>query len=249
VGTVPDRATVVIVTDLGWCPQAALVAAFFEETLGPTASGVFVHGSAALGGWTPSSDLDMLITSELVDRDWLVIGRQLLSKLTTGPSVELSVVSAAAAANPQPPWPFLLHVNQEEGRVVADGGRGDPDLVLHYLVTRDSGVAITGHPVDAVVGAVQRTQVLTQMRDELIWALEQADQRYAVLNACRALAYARDGSVLSKIDGGAWALEHGFEATVVESALAAQLGGRDLGRPTPAARSFVERCGAELGAH
>ena len=77
--------------------------------------------------------------------------------------------------------------------------------------------------------------------------MEQADQRYAVLNACRALAYSRDGSVLSKIDGGAWALEHGIDAAIVESALAAQLAGRDLGRPTPEARSFVERCRAELG--
>jgi len=234
------------VTDLGWWPQATLVAAFFEETLGAVASGVFVHGSAALGGWTASSDLDMLITSKVLDRDWLVIGRRLLSKLTTGPSVELSVVSAAAAARPEPPWPFLLHVNQAAGRVVADGGRGDPDLVLHYLVTRDSGLAIAGQPVDAAIGAVPRAEVLTHLRDELTWAMEQADQRYAVLNACRALAYARDGSVLSKLDGGAWALDHGIDASVLESALAAQLGGWDLGPPTREARAFIERCRAEL---
>jgi len=223
------------------------VAAFFEQALGSAASGVFVHGSAALGGWTGSSDLDMLITSEVLDRDWLVIGRRLLSELATGPSVELTVVSAAAAARPGPPWPFLLHVNQSAGRVVTDGGRGDPDLVMHYLVTRDSGLAFTAQPVDTAIGAVQRAQVLTCLQDELTWAMEQADQRYAVLNACRALAYSRDGSVLSKIDGGAWALEHGIDAAIVESALAAQLAGRDHGRPTPEARSIVERCRAELG--
>jgi streptomycin 3"-adenylyltransferase len=241
--------TVVIVTDVGWRPQAALVAAFFEETLGSAASGVLVHGSAALGGWTSSSDLDMLITSEVLDQDWLVIGRRLLNELSTGPSVELSVVSAAAAARPEPPWPFLLHVNQAEGRAVADDGRGDPDLVMHYLATRDSGLAITGQPVDAAVGVVPRTLVLRQMRDELTWAMEQADQRYAVLNACRALAYSRDGCVLSKIDGGVWALGHGFDAAIVESALAAQLEGSELGRLTRAARLFVERCRAELGPH
>jgi streptomycin 3"-adenylyltransferase len=93
---------------------------------------------------------------------------------------------------------------------------------------------------------VRRADVLTHLRDELTWSMEQADQRYAVLNACRALAYSRSGSVLSKIDGGAWALEHGMDAGIVESALAAQLGGRDLGRPTPEALAFVERCRAEL---
>ena len=245
--TVPDRmATVVVVTDPGWRPQAARVAAFFDKTLGTAASGVFVHGSAALGGWTSSSDLDLLITSKVLDRDWPVIGRRLLSELATGPSVELSMVSVAAAARPEPPWPFLLHVNQATDRVVADGGQGDPDLVLHYLVARNSGLAITGQPVDAAIGAVRRADVLTHLRDELTWSMEQADQRYAVLNACRALAYSRSGSVLSKIDGGAWALEHGMDAGIVESALAAQLGGRDLGRPTPEALAFVERCRAEL---
>ena len=116
----------------------------------------------------------------------------------------------------------------------------------HDLVTRDSGLAIAGQPVDAAIGAVGRAEVLTHLRDELTWALEQADQRYAVLNACRALAYSRDGSVLSKIEGGTWALDHGIDAAMVESSLAAQLGGRDLGRPTPEARAFVERCRAEL---
>ena len=222
------------------------MAAFFEEELGSAASGVFVHGSAALGGWTSSSDLDMLITSTVLDWDWVVIGRWLISALATGPLVELTVVSAAAAAEPGPPWPFLLHVNQATSRVVGDGGRGDPDLVMHYLVTRGGGISITGEPVDAAIGAVPRAQVLKQLRDELTWALDQADQRYAVLNACRALAYSRDGSVLSKIGGGAWALRHGMDATVVESAVAAQLEGRDLGRPTPEARSFVEQCRAEL---
>ena len=239
-------ATVVVVNDLGWCPQATLVAAFFERALGPGAAGVYVHGSAASDGWNSSSDLDMLITSTVPDRDWVAIGRRLLHELATGPSVELSVVSAAAAAEPEPPWPFLLHVNQATGRVVADGGQGDPDLVLHYLVTGHRGVAITGPAVDAAIGAVPRADVLTHLRDELTWAMEQADQRYAVLNACRALAYARDGSVLSKIGGGAWALEHGLDAAIVESAVAAQVGGRDLGRPTPEARSFVEWCRSEL---
>ena len=237
-----------VVTDLGWRPQATLVAGFFEEALGSAASDVFVHGSAALGGWNSSSDLDMLITSKVPDREWVIIRRRLLSELATGPSVELSVASAASAAAPEPPWPFLLHVNQATGRVVADGGQGDLDLVLHYLVTRHSGLAITGRAVDAAIGVVQRADVLTHLRDELTWAMEEADQRYAVLNACRALAYSRNGFVLSKIDGGAWALKHGIAIAIVESTMAAHVGGRDLGRPTPEARSFVEWRKGELEA-
>jgi hypothetical protein len=81
----------------------------------------------------------------------------------------------------------------------------------------------------------------------LVWALKEADQRYAVLNACRALAYTRGGPVLSKIDGGRWALAQGFDAALIETALAAQAAGQDLGRPTSTARRFVEQCMSELG--
>lgn len=76
--------------------------------------------------------------------------------------------------------------------------------------------------------------------------MEEADQRYAVLNACRALAYGQDGLVLSKVAGGAWALTHNLEVDLVRSALAAQAAGVGLGRPTEEAQTFVERCRAAL---
>lgn len=209
-------------------------------------SGVYVHGSAALGGWTPTSDLDMLITSTTDDRDWPTIGHQLLSNVAPLPVVELSIVSAAAAASPDPPWPFLLHVNQDENRIVTDDGHGDPDLLMHYLVARHSGITISGPSASVAFGAVPSTAVTSHLRDELAWALNEADQRYAVLNACRALAYFRESLVLSKIDGGRWALAQGFNADLIKTALTAQAAGHDLGRPTSTARMFVEQCMSEL---
>jgi len=218
-----------------------------RRVLGQAVSGVYVHGSAALGGWTPTSDLDMLITSAANDRDWPTIGYQLLSNFAPVPVVELSIVSVAAAASPEPPWPFLLHVNQDQGRVVTDDGRGDPDLLMHYLVARRGGIAVTGPSASVAFGAVPRTSVSVHLRDELAWALNEADQRYAVLNACRALAYFRDGLVLSKIDGGRWALAQGFNGALIKTALTAQEAGHDLGRPTSTARVFVGQCMSQLG--
>lgn len=237
-----------IVADLGWQVQADLVSAFFDRALADGACGVFVHGSAALGGWTPASDLDMLVTTKRADGDWLGTGRQLLAVLAPAPLIELSVVTTAAAASPRPPWPFLLHVNQADSRVVVDGGEGDADLLMHYLVARWSGIAISGPPASAAFGAVPRESALRYLCEELAWALEGADQRYAVLNACRALAYCEDGAVLSKIDGGAWALERSLCSALVSSALAAQARGRDLGSSTLEARAFVEQCMAVIRA-
>jgi hypothetical protein len=190
----------------------------------------------------------MLVTTERADGDWLSAGSQLLAVLAPAPLVELSVVTTGAAASPGHPWPFLLHVNQADSRVVVDEGDGDADLLMHYLVARSCGITISGPSASAAFGAVPRETALRYLCKELAWALEGADQRYAVLNACRALAYCEDGTVLSKIDGGAWALEHRVGSALVSSALAAQARGRDLGPSTPEARAFVEQCMAVIRA-
>ena len=238
--------TVGFVAGVMWQPQASLVAAFLDAALGDELSGVFIHGSAALGGWTAASDLDILVTCTRADADWAAIGEQLLSALAPGPVVELSVVSTTAAEAPAAPWPFLLHVNQADDRVVVDGADGDPDLLMHYVVARSGGVTISGPPATAAFGAVPRGPVLQYLLEELAWGLEEADQRYVVLNACRALAYCETGSVLSKVDGGAWGLERGLGHALVTSALSAQASGRNLGPATPGARALVEQCRAAL---
>ena len=63
-------------------------AALLDEAL----VGVYVHGSAALGGWTPANDLDVLVTADAAE-DWYAIGQALLDALAPSPAVELPVVS------------------------------------------------------------------------------------------------------------------------------------------------------------
>lgn len=225
----------------GWESQAVLVAAFLEETLVGRLLGVFVHGSAALGGWMEASDLDIVVTCDAVEEDWLAVGRSLLSALAPAPSVELSVVSAAAAAVPGPPWPYLLHLNQADSRPVIDDGTGDPDLLMHYLVTRSHGITIRGTSPAAAFGPVPHETALPYLRDELAWSLDGADQRYAVLNACRALAFAVKGSLLPKVAGGAWALTRSRVLSGRGGADSPAAGHR-LGPATPQARAFVHHC-------
>ncbi|WP_428847170.1 aminoglycoside adenylyltransferase domain-containing protein [Nocardia arthritidis] len=49
--------------------------------------------------------------------------------------------------------------------------------------------------------------VLAQLVRELRWAAEHAAGEYAVLNACRAWRFAVDSTLVSKIDGGRWAMD------------------------------------------
>ncbi len=129
-----------------------------------------------------------------------------------------------------------------------DAGKGDPDLLMHYLVTRSSGVTILGSSPQSAVGQVPRATALRYLCDELAWALDEADQRYAVLNACRAVAFCEDGDLLSKMAGGARALERASAPSLVQQAMDAQTSGHDLGPSTPGARAFVKQSIARIEA-
>lgn len=61
---------------------------------------------------------------------------------------------------------------------------------------------------------------------ELRWALSHASTGYAVLNACRAVRFAEDGRLCSKIDGGEWYLAQHRHSPAVRAALDFQLCGQ-----------------------
>jgi hypothetical protein len=199
-----------------WLASAHAVATCAGVCLGPALVGVYVHGSAALGGWLAQvSDLDILVvTDSPVIRGVLVpFGEEISGLARSGPAsgIELSVIDRDLARDPRAPWDYLLHVAvpfdpRSSTRVVFDDGAGDPDLLMHIAVTRAAGVAVRGPAAADVFGDPARHSVLGYLASELEWALGQAPEKYAVLNACRALAYLEDGLVVSKVAGGVWGI-------------------------------------------
>jgi streptomycin 3"-adenylyltransferase len=194
-----------------------LTSQLIDASIGLT--GAYLHGSAALGGWQPGrSDVDLLlVTGGTPPRGRLAAAADVLVTAGTtdspGASLECSIVEAAHALHPGAPWPYLLHVNAgaQEQRVVWGGQRpGDPDLLIHYAVCRAAGFAVHGPSPDLVIGPVPRQQILAYLADELSWGLANAPEQYAVLNACRALIYAQDGRIVSKLGGGTLALARGL---------------------------------------
>jgi streptomycin 3"-adenylyltransferase len=75
-----------------------------------------------------------------------------------------------------------------------------------------------------------REALLQLLRDSIRWQEGQVDHSAdAILNACRAVRFARTGQWTSKTAAGEWALEGLGGIEVVKAALAAR---RDRGRPT-----------------
>lgn len=185
--------------------DAALRAAWPSAVVGG-----YLHGSAVLGGFRPgASDVDVLaVVAASADVATQRATGEALAAVPgcPGTGLEMSVITAATAGA-LGDCPFEVHVNTVgPAPVVVTGADhpGDPDLVLHSAVCRQHAHTVDGPPPDRVFAAVPRSRVLAALRAELEWALEHASGDYAVLNACRALRYAEDGTLCSKVDGARW---------------------------------------------
>ena len=228
----------------------AAVAGALTGALGSTLVGVYLHGSAVLGGFDlRRSDVDILgvcaapMPSEVKDRAARALGQEALPCPAQG--LELSIVTRDAARHVTRRPRFELHLTTAPGDSKVIDGRGhpgDPDLVLHFAVCRVAGRLIgPGRPVGEVFAPVPPAILLEQLAAELEWAPRQATAEYAVLNACRAWRYAADGAIVSKVDGGRWALSrvHGAERDLVAAALARQTSASDAGLDAGAVEEFV----------
>ncbi|GAA4199181.1 aminoglycoside adenylyltransferase domain-containing protein [Actinocatenispora rupis] len=209
------------------------VAAVAAAALGPGLVGAYLHGSAVLGGFdVRRSDVDVLVVcaGPLPAAVRAVLADGLRADLLPCPAtgLELSVVTLAAARHPTARPAYEVHVTTAAGdaKVVhGDGQDGDPDLVLHFAVCRTAGRPVgSAAPVADVFAPVPDGLVRAQLADELRWAAH-APGEYAVLNACRAWRFAVDGAIVSKVDGGRWALDRlsGTDRGLVRAALDRQL--------------------------
>lgn len=225
---------------------AARLATALKTRLGDELVGVYLHGSAALGGFVPNvSDVDLLavVAHPQRRRTQQQLGQLLHqhAEPCPGDGLEASAITAATARS-LGDCRFEVHVTTgpEERKLVRGARhRGDPDLILHAAVCRQHGIAIIGPPPTEVFGLVPRRRILPALLHELGWAKEHGTEAYAVLNACRAWRYSERSDFLSKTDAGEWATEHGAP-DIVADALRQQRTGRHHKPPSPRAHDFVD---------
>jgi Aminoglycoside adenylyltransferase, C-terminal domain len=243
----------------------APIAAYLERlsartagVLGDSLVGVYLRGSAVLGGFARQrSDLDLLVVAAgpLGARAKGRLAAELSPEAMPCPAergLELSVVTLAAALAPTPGPRFGLHLASAgpggPARVV-DGRDcpGDPDLLLHFAVCREHGRPLSGPPPPEVFAPVRRAWLLRGMERELAWAREHAPAEYQVLNACRAWRFAEENVLCSKLDGGRWARDRLDDPLVVDLAIARQSGRSSRAPEDAAAAALLERVLGRLG--
>ncbi len=215
--------------------------------VGPALVGVYLHGSAALGGFQPgASDLDILV---VVNGRWQPEMREGVVRVlqeshgsSPGRGIEASVIRGEVALAGGRRIDFEVHVSTDPiDRKVVIGGRdpGDPDLILHMAVCRQSAIAVLGPDPMVVFAEVDPTLVISQMIEDLAWALTQGSEAYAVLNAGRACFYLEHRMFCSKLEVGRWARNRFDAVQLIDRSLAVQEGRGDDQPPSPLCRTFV----------
>ena len=83
------------------------------------------------------------------------------------------------------------------------------DLAAHITVTRARGRCLYGRPIAEVFSPVPDSDYLSSILEDISAAETEINDNpiYHVLNLCRVLAWLREGRVLSKREGGEWALQ------------------------------------------
>ena len=235
-----------------------------KDVFGENLVGVYVHGSIAFGCFRwDRSDVDFLVV--LKDAPSLetktAFIRDLLELTEHAPpkGLEMSVVLERDCKNFVHPCPFELHFsNSHLERIRADTEgycremKGtDPDLAAHLTVTKAVGYPLCGGPVSEVFGDVPREAYLESILFDVESAKEDIlrDPVYMTLNLCRVAAYLEDGAVLSKEQGGKWAIGHlpSEYAGLVFHALECYAGGEKPSEDAGALTRFAEYMLSRIG--
>ena len=191
------------------------------EILKDNLCGIYLHGSAVMGCFHPeTSDIDLIVVvNGPVSDDTKLVYMAMVTELNTAAppkGIEMSVVTRCVCRPFVYPTPFELHFSPAH----LDRYRNDPDLYVrtmrgtdrdlaaHFTVIRARGRCLYGLPAGDVFGEVPERDYLDSIWYDVAGAREEiaGNTAYLVLNLARVLAYCREGSVLSKQEGGEWAL-------------------------------------------
>ncbi len=188
--------------------------------------GIYLHGSLAMGCFNPQrSDLDLLVithapTPGTVKPD---LARMLLELSLDPAPIEIHFIQQSQLKPWQYPTPFDFHYSEgwrdrfevelRSGgwHIFTNPEQADEDLGAHGTVTRQRGICLYGESISVVFPEVPAKDYIDTILGDVLSDEYGLDSTFenpttVILNACRTLAYLKTGEVLSKDEGGDWAL-------------------------------------------
>lgn len=235
-----------------------------QDILKENLVGVYLHGSAVMGCFNPAkSDIDLIVVTEekMSDDDKRKYMDMVMELNTIGPAkgIEMSVVLKKDCNPFVYPTPFDLHFSVAHIKWYSDNPEDyiskmngtDPDLAAHFTIIRKRGKCLYGQPIEQVFGGVPKEDYFDSIWNDIAGAKDdiQEDTMYITLNLARVLAFRREELVLSKKEGGEWALDNLPEEfhPLINEALKEYAEGTKGNYDTECARKYAEYILKEIG--
>ena len=184
-------------------------------------TGIYLHGSLAMGCYNEKkSDIDLLVVvkndvSRETKRRYMDMVVALNNKAPSK-GIELSIVKEAVCKPFVYPTPFELHfsvahlnwyLSNPEDYIEKMNGT-DKDLAAHFTIIYHRGKTLYGKEIKSVFSEVSSEAYMDSIWLDVKNAKEEIidNTMYMILNLCRVLAYKKASLILSKQEGGEWAL-------------------------------------------
>lgn len=191
----------------------------FKEDL----TGIYLHGSLAMGCFNPNkSDIDLIIVirNNITDIQKLQFMNHVveLNKLAPSKGIELSIVKKEYCRKFLYPTPFELHFSNTHLQWFIDNPTDyvhkmngtDKDLAAHFKVIMKYGIVLYGEEINNVFADVPRKDYIDSIWSDIAGAKEEILEEpiYIILNLCRVAAFLKNDLIISKKQGGEWALQN-----------------------------------------
>ena len=205
--------------------NGSLINGFVErskEILRENLVGVYLHGSSVMGCFNPQkSDIDLIVA---VNQPLSVFDKRAFMDMVVecnaqGPAkgIEMSVVLRRFCKPFVYPTPYELHFSaghldwyrEDPDDYIRRMNGTDKDLAAHFTIITQRGKCVYGAPIEEVFAKVPGVDYMDSIRFDVEGAAEEITDypMYLTLNLARVLAYKEEGLVLSKKEGGEWAIE------------------------------------------
>lgn len=194
-----------------------------KETIKGQLTGIYLHGSLAMGCFNPEkSDIDLIVVIEdnISDQQKMILMQQIaaLNQKAPAKGLEVSVVKREYCAPFVYPTPFELHFSpmhlqwfyDNPSDYVAKMKGEDKDLAAHFTIINKFGMVLYGEEIKNVFADVPRENYIDSICCDVENALADILEQpvYVILNLCRVLAFLQNGLYLSKKDGGKWGINY-----------------------------------------
>lgn len=216
-----------------------------KQIFGEELIGIYLHGSMAMGCFNADkSDIDLIF----VIRDCITDAQKLqfmnniveLNKIAPSKGIELSIVKKEYCRKFLYPTPFELHFSNAHLQWFIDNPTDyihkmngtDKDLAAHFKIIKKYGIVLQGEEINDVFADVPRKEYIDSIWYDVEGAKEDIlkEPIYAILNLCRVAAFLKDDLVLSKKQGGEWAINNLSSKyhVLISNALQCYIDGKDM---------------------